>query len=508
LVPATGGTLSGIVGSLTLSGGTGTNVLNVDDSGDTVNRSAQLSASSLTGMGLGAGIHYEGITTLSVRMGQGSDSFALSGLSPTTTSATLDGWSGYNTFSAQVAGNIAAKLNLLNFAEITSFAIGGDLSGQVLVQAISQGSPPSSQPSGQIDSMNIDGSVTLTGVIQAPAIKSLTIEGDLSGTVSETSPDIPGSLTVNGSITSTGQVSWIGPLQSLSVGSDVAGQVRNFTTINGASIGGSLTSTGSISAGNINDLAIAQILAGTVAAQGALNELTVGNSVTGHYSAGQLGKVVVNGALVHDVPAPPSPPLPPPPSPPSPSAPEPPPPATVVKVQEVLNARHKLAQILVTFSTAMNPVVADETPIYRLVMAGRKGLFTARNASGIPLRFARYNTQTNTVALAPRNPFALNKRVELTIKGHAPNGLKDIYGHFLDGAGNGKAGSNAALILTSATPTLDARTLPQMGPASAEGPGKTGNIVVTPRTSTMRGPLSLMAFAGREARRHESIHRS
>ena len=75
------------------------------------------------------------------------------------------------------------------------------------------------------------------------------------------------------------------------------------------SIGDSLTSTGTITAGNINDLAIEQILAGQVKVSGYLNSLTVGSAVTGSYSAGQLGRVVVDGVVVNSPPPPPPPPV-------------------------------------------------------------------------------------------------------------------------------------------------------------------------------------------------------
>ena len=279
---------------MSLDPGSANSSLTIDDSGDATGRSATLTPTALTGMGMDGAIDYQNIGSLNITMGQGNDTFTLDGLAPATTAATIDGGPGKNTFSAQIVGDFAADLTLLDFSEVTSFTINGDLRGEVVVQPV-----PGQTPGGQIDSMQIQGSITATGVIQATAIESLSIGGNLAGSVSESSSTVPGSLSVGGSITGTAQVSWVGPIQTLTVGQDVAGTINNFTTISDATIGGSLTATGSINAHNINDLAIEQVLAGRVTATGYLDDLTVGSAVTGSYSASPLGNVVVNGVTVH-----------------------------------------------------------------------------------------------------------------------------------------------------------------------------------------------------------------
>ena len=180
LMPTQGGTLSGIVGALTLNPGTGTNTLNVDDSGDTTSRSATLSATALTGMGLGAGINYENIASLSVRMGQGSDTFALSGL----VSGHDRGYDRRLVGLQHLLGSDRWRFHRASQA--------AELCGDHLLHdrwrserpghrlADFPGDAGTGQPNGQIDSMVVDGSVTATGVIQAPTIKSLQIDGDLS----------------------------------------------------------------------------------------------------------------------------------------------------------------------------------------------------------------------------------------------------------------------------------------------------------------------------------------
>ena len=68
------------------------------------------------------------------------------------TTLTVNGGTGDTTFSAQVNGNFAASLTLLDVAMITAFTITGDLSGQV-------------DDSATIDSLSIGGSLTSTGTI-------------------------------------------------------------------------------------------------------------------------------------------------------------------------------------------------------------------------------------------------------------------------------------------------------------------------------------------------------
>ena len=80
--PLSGGVLTGLVGKLVVTGGSnlmrlinlapsGTNVLNIDDSGSVISGSAVLTSSSLVGLGLGAGITYSFINSLNITLGLG-----------------------------------------------------------------------------------------------------------------------------------------------------------------------------------------------------------------------------------------------------------------------------------------------------------------------------------------------------------------------------------------------------------------------------------------------------
>ncbi|HNH35922.1 MAG TPA: calcium-binding protein, partial [Rhodocyclaceae bacterium] len=85
LAPAvTGGDLAGIAGELAFIGGTGTDVFNVDDTEDASDRSAVLTGSTLTGLGMAAGVgHYE-VDTLNLRLGGGADVLEIEGTTAVT----------------------------------------------------------------------------------------------------------------------------------------------------------------------------------------------------------------------------------------------------------------------------------------------------------------------------------------------------------------------------------------------------------------------------------------
>jgi hypothetical protein len=135
-----------------------------------------------------------------------------------------------------------------------------------------------------------------------------------------------------------------------------------------------------------------------------------------------------------------------------------PPPVTVTKVSDVPNKKTQVTQILVTFSGAVNATEADNIGTYRLTLPGKGGSYTAKNAKSITLRSAVYNGKTDSVALTPSKPFALTKPVQLLVYGTGPNALKDSNGRAIDGAHNGKPGSNAVVILSSGGVKVEAVT--------------------------------------------------
>ncbi|HKI20425.1 MAG TPA: peptidylprolyl isomerase [Isosphaeraceae bacterium] len=124
----------------------------------------------------------------------------------------------------------------------------------------------------------------------------------------------------------------------------------------------------------------------------------------------------------------------------------------VVSVQNVAlatNKKHMVSQIDVTFSGQVNATEAGGTQIYDLAYPNKKGSYTARNAVGVKLRSAVYNTATDTVTLTPRKPFALKAQaLQLVIDGTSPSGLQDMVGRYLAGANNGQAGTDAVVSIS------------------------------------------------------------
>src|SRR5262249_3927458 len=68
-----------------LNGSGGADVANVDDSGDPTGRTGTLTASTLTGLGMGAAITYGGMTAMNINLGGGQDVFTISSTSCPTT---------------------------------------------------------------------------------------------------------------------------------------------------------------------------------------------------------------------------------------------------------------------------------------------------------------------------------------------------------------------------------------------------------------------------------------
>ncbi len=143
-----------------------------------------------------------------------------------------------------------------------------------------------------------------------------------------------------------------------------------------------------------------------------------------------------------------------------------------------------VTEILVGFSGALNAAEAQELGIYRLTTAGRGGSFTAKNAAVIKLKSATYDATTDTVALFPKKPFTLVKKVQLRVDGVAPSGLEDSLGRLIDGGHTGQAGSNAVAVLAKAGVSL-----------ARVAVGSTG-VPTSVNAATVDALLELNAFAG------------
>jgi hypothetical protein len=91
----------------------------------------------------------------------------------------------------------------------------------------------------------------------------------------------------------------------------------------------------------------------------------------------------------------------------------------VVRVQDVVNKRHQVTEIVVDFSGPVNAAQAGNVANYQLVEANSKGSFTARNSPVLSLRSALFNPANDTVTLIPRKAFRLARPVELRFNGTA-----------------------------------------------------------------------------------------
>jgi hypothetical protein len=163
--------------------------------------------------------------------------------------------------------------------------------------------------------------------------------------------------------------------------------------------------------------------------------------------------------------------------------PTPPPLVTVTDVQIVRNRKNQMTEVIVDYSGAVNASEADKVATYRLATAGKKGSFTAKNATVIKLKSAKYNGTSDAVTLTPKKAFALTKAVQLEVKGES---LQDSAGSLLDGANDGQAGSNYVTILR---PIVLAPPVPSPVPKPTPTPVRTPVPVPVPTPTPTPTPM-------------------
>jgi virginiamycin B lyase len=113
--------------------------------------------------------------------------------------------------------------------------------------------------------------------------------------------------------------------------------------------------------------------------------------------------------------------------------------------------------LVLAFNQPLDATSAQNLSNYQLV---------GPNKRTIPIRSAVYDAAAGTVTLAPVSRLSLHASYALTVVGTAPNGIRDIYGDLLDGAGTGQPGSDyhatitaRNLVLGHPVPTLSHATL-------------------------------------------------
>jgi hypothetical protein len=117
---------------------------------------------------------------------------------------------------------------------------------------------------------------------------------------------------------------------------------------------------------------------------------------------------------------------------------------------------HRITEILIGFSGALNAAEAQELSNYRLVRSGRHGSFTAKNARVLKLKSAMYDAAGDLVTLIPRKRLLVRKTYQLVVEGQPPSGLQDSLGRYIDGGHKGTAGSNAVAVLSRGWATIKA----------------------------------------------------
>ena len=132
------------------------------------------------------------------------------------------------------------------------------------------------------------------------------------------------------------------------------------------------------------------------------------------------------------------------------------PPLVTLQHVATTQKKHKVTSIVLTFSGGLESSLAQSKALYRLVIAGKRGSFTAKNAKTVKVRNVQYNAalSPDTVTIVPTTPFALSKQVEFIIYGLPPSGLEDGEGRFIDGNKDGQPGGNAIAILSKAGATI------------------------------------------------------
>jgi len=123
--PATGGSLDNLQGAIVLTGNGSQTVANLDDTGTAVaNKTGQLNATSITGLGTG-GVTYTGIGVLNISLGNHSNTFTIAATSGSTTT-TITGGTGGDTFYVQsTAAGPSTTIDTgsgTNFVDVSSAA--------------------------------------------------------------------------------------------------------------------------------------------------------------------------------------------------------------------------------------------------------------------------------------------------------------------------------------------------------------------------------------------------
>jgi hypothetical protein len=204
------------------------------------------------------------------------------------------GGSGTNSLTANIPGDFTQSWTVAGFAS-SSFNIPGNFSGSLFAQSLGTAAQP-------IDHVQIGGSMTAGAKLKVDYLSTLSVAGDLAGTVygygnsgSQSQPTI-NTITIGGNFTGNitapiiGSINQLNPLSSIFSG-------HAFETAPGLDfrslVLGTLTSTAVIEAGSIVSASVAGDMGGQIIVSGPLGNLSVAGDLSGTVSATTIGGVSV-----------------------------------------------------------------------------------------------------------------------------------------------------------------------------------------------------------------------
>jgi hypothetical protein len=287
-----GHTMAGILGDLGVVADVGaTPTVNLDDSGDSgrsITVAPDLSAPTTT---------YQ----VSGLLPPSSLGYGLLWLGAPEAKISLLGGIGTNTLSFTSPGDFTPSWTISAFTS-SSFTVPGNFTGQLLAPTLGTASAP-------VQQIQVGGAMAAGAKIKVDYLNSLSVGGDLAGTVkgfgnsgSQSQPTI-GTITVGGNLASTGSIT--APiLGTVAITGNDAGTISESNPtqdMKQLTIGGALTSTGVVSAASIGSMSVGQGLAGQVTVSGPLNTLTVTGNLSGNVSATTIGIVTVSQNLTGQV---------------------------------------------------------------------------------------------------------------------------------------------------------------------------------------------------------------
>jgi hypothetical protein len=341
LAPATGGTLNNIQGTVNITG-YGSDTLNVDDTASAAVKTGTLTATSLTGLGMGAGgITYSGLAGLNISLGSGGNTFTINGTYVSTVT-TLNSGSGADTVNVVMDGGVTninaqggndtvnvqgtgATTNVNTGTGVNTVNVGSLAPGTGGVVTTIQGTL--NVTGNGSDTLNVDDTgvtiattatltaTSLTGLgmgangINYSGLATLNINlGSGNDTFTVASVTTATATTVNGDGGTntaifnvngnyTGNLTLINfASNSVYINGDLSGQLTLTGTTTTVTITGSITSTGVLNASAITTMTVGGDLAGLLNVSGLLNILTVNGGTPGKIVAGSVNVIrVANG---------------------------------------------------------------------------------------------------------------------------------------------------------------------------------------------------------------------